>query len=54
MEKITLSTQLVNAIMQYLGTRPFAEVFQMIEAVQKEAREQQANNPSQNDGEQIV
>jgi hypothetical protein len=54
MEKITLSTQLVNAIMQYLGTRPFGEVFQMIEAVQKEAKEQQANNPSQNDGEQIV
>ena len=42
MESIKLSTQLVNAIMQYLGTRPFAEVFQIIEAVQKEAKEQQA------------
>jgi hypothetical protein len=46
MEKITLSTQLVNAIMQYLGTRPFAEVFQIIEAVQKEAKEQQAETPT--------
>jgi hypothetical protein len=46
MEKITLSTQLVNAIMQYLGTRPFGEVFQMIEAVQKEAKEQQAEKPT--------
>jgi hypothetical protein len=46
MEKITLSTQLVNAIMQYLGTRPFAEVFQMIEAVQKEAKEQQVETPT--------
>ena len=39
MEKITLSTNLVNAILQYLGTRPYAEVFQIIEAVQKEAKE---------------
>ena len=54
MESIKFSTQLVNGILQYLGTRPYGEVFQIIEAVQKEAREQQANNPSQNDGEQIV
>ena len=39
MEKITLSTNLVNAILQYLGTRPYADVFQIIEAVQKEAKE---------------
>jgi len=39
MEKITLSTNLVNAILQYLGTRPYTEVFQIIEAVQKEAKE---------------
>ena len=41
MEKITLSTQLVNQIMAYLGTKPFQEVFQLIEAVQKEAQAQQ-------------
>jgi len=38
MEKITLSTNLVNAILQYLGTRPYTEVFQVIEAIQKEAK----------------
>ena len=45
MEKITLSTQLANAILQYLGTRPFGEVFQLIEAVQKEAKEQTQPEP---------
>jgi len=29
---------LVNAILQYLGTRPYTEVFQIIEAIQKEAK----------------
>jgi hypothetical protein len=42
MEKITLSTQLVNAVMQYLGSRPYADVFQLVEAIQKEAKEQTA------------
>ena len=41
MEKITLSTSFVNNIMAYLGTRPFQEVFQLIDAVQKEAQAQQ-------------
>lgn len=40
MEKITLSTNLINAILQYLGTRPYADVFQLVEAIQKEAKEQ--------------
>ena len=40
MEKITLSTTLVNNIMAYLGTRPFQEVFQLIQEVQKEAAPQ--------------
>jgi len=41
MDKVTLSTTLVNNIMAYLGTRPFQEVFQLIDAVQKEAQSQQ-------------
>jgi len=41
MEKVSLSVQLVNAVMQYLGTKPFQEVFQIIEAVQKEVNAQQ-------------
>jgi hypothetical protein len=39
MDKITLSTTLVNQIMAYLGTRPFQEVFQLIQEVQKEAQQ---------------
>jgi hypothetical protein len=34
-----ISDQLINSILGYLGTRPYQEVFQMIEAVQKEARD---------------
>jgi len=41
MEKITLPVILVNQIMAYLGTRPFQEVFQLIQEVQKEAQAQQ-------------
>jgi hypothetical protein len=41
MDKVTLSTTLVNNIMAYLGTRPFQEVFQLIQEVQKEAQAQQ-------------
>jgi hypothetical protein len=41
MEKITLSTQLVNEIIGYLGARPYQEVFQLIESIQKEAKNQQ-------------
>jgi len=40
MEKLQLSTQLLNSIMGYLGTRPYQEVFQLVEAIQKEAKEQ--------------
>jgi hypothetical protein len=49
MEKITLSTNLVNAIIGYLGTRPYQEVFQLVEAMQKEAKEhgdQENNSPA--------
>jgi hypothetical protein len=47
MEKVTLSTNLVNGIMQYLGTKPFAEVAQMIGAVQQEVQAQQTAQPSE-------
>jgi len=40
MEKVTLSTQLVNAILQYLGQRPFVEVQQLINGIQQEAQGQ--------------
>jgi hypothetical protein len=40
MEKLTLSTQLVNAILQYLGTKPYTEVAQLIAGIQQEAQAQ--------------
>lgn len=40
MDNLTLPTQLVNAIMQYLGSRPFVEVAGLIQAIQQEAAKQ--------------
>jgi len=40
MNELTLSTQLVNALLGYLGARPYQEVFQLIDALQKEAKNQ--------------
>ena len=39
MEKISLSVNLVNGILQYLGTRPYAEVANLISGVQQEAQD---------------
>lgn len=40
MEKIKVSVHLLNQVMGYLGTRPYQEVFQLIEALQNEAKNQ--------------
>lgn len=40
MDKITLSVELVNAILGYLGNQKFVEVQGLINAVQKEAEGQ--------------
>jgi len=40
METVQLSTQLVNAVLQYLGSRPFVEVANLINGIQKEAEAQ--------------
>lgn len=42
MQKISLSVDLVNSILQYMGGRPFQEVYQLIEAIQKEAQSARA------------
>jgi hypothetical protein len=39
-EKIELSLNLVNGILNYLGSKPFAEVNQLIQAIQSEAQGQ--------------
>jgi hypothetical protein len=38
--KIELSLGLVNGILQYLGTRPYAEVFAIVQEIQKQAAPQ--------------
>ena len=38
-DKIAISTPLLNAVLGYLGDRPYKEVFQLIEAIQKEAKQ---------------
>jgi hypothetical protein len=37
---IKLSEKTVNQILGYLGTRPYQEVFTLIETIQREFREQ--------------
>ena len=37
---ITLTLGLVNAILQYMGTRPYAEVFPLVQAIQEQATPQ--------------
>jgi len=41
MQEIKLSVQTLNMVMSYLGTKPFQEVFQIIEVLQKEINAQQ-------------
>lgn len=35
MKKFEISEQLANAILQYLASRPYAEVYQLVAALQK-------------------
>jgi hypothetical protein len=44
-KKIELSLNLVNAVLQYLGTRPYQEIFQMVQAIQQEAAPQVQPEP---------
>jgi hypothetical protein len=39
-QKIELSLSLVNAVLQYLGSRPYAEIFQLVQAIQAQAAPQ--------------
>ncbi len=38
--KIELTLNLVNGILQYLGTRPYAEVFPIVQEIQAQATPQ--------------
>ncbi len=39
-ENVKVSLQLVNGILQYLGTRPYGEVFQIVNAIHAEVQPQ--------------
>jgi hypothetical protein len=39
-EEVKMSLQLVNGILQYLGTCPYGEVFQIVNAVHAEVQPQ--------------
>jgi hypothetical protein len=47
MDKLELSTDLVNAIMQYLGKQPFQEVAGIINGIQQQAFAQGAKPAEQ-------
>ena len=47
-QKIELSLNLVNGVLQYLGTRPFSEVFMLVQEIQAQATPQvQVPNPAE-------
>ena len=52
-QKIELTLNLVNAVLQYLGTRPYQEVFPIIQAIQEQATPQ-LPMPSLSSGEETV
>jgi len=39
-KNVVLPIELVNAVFQYLGTKPFQEVFQLVNAIQKQVQPQ--------------
>ena len=39
-QKIELSLSLINAVLQYLGSRPYGEVFQLVNAIHEQATPQ--------------
>lgn len=38
MKDVTLSVEVLNAILGYLGSRPYQEVYQLINAIQEAAK----------------
>ena len=43
MKEITIKIELANAILNYLGSRPYGEVFQLIQAIQAAAQPEQTD-----------
>jgi hypothetical protein len=53
MEKLTLPTQLVNVILQYLGNQPYAAVANLIQGIQQEAQAQAQSSVEKVDAEPV-
>lgn len=45
-QKIELTLALVNSILSYLGTKPYGEVFQLVNAIQEQAIPQMPQMPA--------
>jgi hypothetical protein len=54
MNTITVSVDVLNQVMGYLGTRPYQEVFKLITAIQAEASGQIIADPVVEDPVDIV
>jgi hypothetical protein len=44
MKEVTLSVETLNAILGYLGSRPYQEVYQIINAIQEAANPKEESN----------
>ena len=44
MQTINLTVDLVNGVLAYLGSRPFGEVYQLIQSIQQQAQPQLPQN----------
>lgn len=51
MEQMQISVKLLNQILGYLGNRPYTEVFQLVEALQNEAKNQPQTEQEERPGE---
>ncbi len=49
MNSITLPIDLVNAVLQYMASRPYGEVFQFVAAIQSEAAKQASQDTEVDD-----
>lgn len=43
MEKMNITTQLLNEVLGYLATKPYQEVYKLVSAIQQEAGSNQAD-----------
>ena len=50
-EKVTLSLETVNNILSYLGTKPYQEVFSLINSIRTEAEKSLQSISSENENE---